>query len=153
MDADSSHATPRPRRYGWIVNALLVLAAFALLAWAVWGNRDQIRRVLDERPNGWLFVLALGFYLTAMVLTFVRWFFLVRALELPFRFRDALRLGFIGSVFNLVIPGAVGGDLIKAAFLAREQERRTQAIASMVIDRLLGLLGLYEVTGSLTASR
>ena len=52
-------------------------------------------------------------------------------------------LGFIGMVFNLVIPGAVGGDLIKAAYLVRMQIRKTQAIASMVIDRILGLLGLF----------
>jgi hypothetical protein len=83
----------------------------------------------------------------ALVLTFVRWFVLVRALGLPFRVRDAVRLGFIGNVFNLVIPGAVGGDVIKAAFLCREQVRKTQAIASMVIDRLLGLLGLFLLAG------
>ena len=52
-------------------------------------------------------------------------------------------LGFIGMVFNLVIPGAVGGDLIKAAYLVRMRIRKTQAIASMVIDRIVGLLGLF----------
>ena len=46
-------------------------------------------------------------------------------------------------VFNLVIPGAVGGDLIKAAYLVRMRIRKTQAIASMVIDRILGLLALF----------
>ena len=39
--------------------------------------------------------------------------------------RDAMRLGFIGNVFNLVIPGAVGGDIVKGAFLCREQARKT----------------------------
>ncbi len=52
-------------------------------------------------------------------------------------------LGFIGNVFNLVIPGAVGGDLIKAAYLVRMHIKKTQAIASMVIDRIVGLLGLF----------
>ena len=33
--------------------------------------------------------------------------------------------------------------MIKAAFLCREQERKTQAVASMVIDRIVGLLGLF----------
>lgn len=141
MDAGPTRSRPRWRAAA--VNAALVLAAFGLLGWTVWGNRAQIRAVFAGRPDPAMFVLALGVYLVAMVLTFVRWFALVRALGLPFLLRDAIRLGFIGSVFNLLIPGAVGGDLIKAAFLAREQERRTQAIASMVIDRLLGLLGLF----------
>jgi hypothetical protein len=42
-----------------------------------------------------------------------------------------------------VIPGAVGGDLIKAAYLARMHIKKTQAIASMFIDRIVGLLGLF----------
>ena len=42
-----------------------------------------------------------------------------------------------------MIPGAVGGDLIKAAYLVRMQINKTQAVASMVIDRILGLLGLF----------
>ena len=46
-----------------------------------------------------------------------------------------------------MIPGAVGGDLIKAAYLSREQAKKTQAIATMIIDRLLGLLGLFLLAG------
>ena len=37
--------------------------------------------------------------------------------------------------------------MIKAAFLCREQEKKTQAVASMVIDRVLGLLGLFVLAG------
>lgn len=134
---------PKSRWRGVLINGILMLAAFGLLGWTIWGNRSQIREVLDARPDWRLFVGALGVLVVALLLTFVRWFVLVRALGLPFRLRDALRLGFIGNVFNLVIPGAVGGDLIKAAFLCREQERKTQAVASMVIDRAVGLLGLF----------
>ena len=88
-------------------------------------------------------MLALAVYLVAMFGTFVRWFFLVRVIEPKFKFSATVLLGLIGMVFNLVIPGAVGGDLIKAAYLARMRIRKTQAIASMVIDRILGLLGLF----------
>jgi uncharacterized membrane protein YbhN (UPF0104 family) len=126
-----------------LVNLILGLVAFGLLGWALWGSRGQIRTVL-ARPLDWrLLGSAFVVYMVALVLTFVRWYFLVRALELPFHLRDAIRLGFIGNVYNLVIPGAVGGDLVKAAFLCREQARKTQAVASMVIDRIIGLLGLF----------
>ncbi len=40
-------------------------------------------------------------------------------IEPQFRLRDAVLLGYIGNVFNLVIPGGGGGDLIKAAYLVR----------------------------------
>ena len=77
------------------------------------------------------------------MITFVRWYLLVRVIEPRFTLRSTMLLGFIGNVFNLVIPGAVGGDLIKAAYLVRMHIKKTQAVASMVIDRILGLLGLF----------
>ncbi len=65
------------------------------------------------------------------------------AQDLPFRVQDALRLGFIGYLFNYVAPGAVGGDLIKASMIAREQtERRLVAVATVFLDRVVGLVGL-----------
>ena len=96
-------------------------------------------RPLDLR----LLALAQAIYLIGLVLTFFRWFFLVRVIDPRFTLRAAILLGFIGNVFNLVIPGAVGGDLIKAAYLVRMHIKKTQAVASMVIDRVVGLLGLF----------
>lgn len=130
-----------------VVNIALTLLAFTLLAVAVYSSRTEIRKVLSRPLDPRLLSAAFAVYMLALVLTFVRWYFLVCALELPFRLRDAMRLGFIGNVFNLVIPGAVGGDVVKAAFLCREQARKTQAVASMVIDRIVGLLGLFILAG------
>jgi uncharacterized membrane protein YbhN (UPF0104 family) len=90
-----------------------------------------------------MFGLAFVLYLTGVILAFVRWYWLVRAAGLTMTLRDAIRLGFIGLPFNLVIPGAVGGDVIKAAYFCREQRAKTRPIASIVIDRLVGLLGLF----------
>lgn len=137
---------PRKAR-SLVTNLVLVLVAFGLLAWTAAGNREQIQKVLAAQPNRALLLLAFGCYMVALLMTFCRWFLLVRALGLPFRFADALRLGFIGNVFNLVIPGAVGGDLIKATFLCREQAQKTLAVASLVIDRAVGLLGLFLLAG------
>ncbi|MBW3542043.1 MAG: flippase-like domain-containing protein, partial [Planctomycetes bacterium] len=68
--------------------------------------------------------------------------------DFPFRIRDALRLGFIGYLFNFVAPGAVGGDLVKASLIAREQSsRRLVAAATVIIDRVVGLLALLVVAG------
>ncbi|HEV3166533.1 MAG TPA: lysylphosphatidylglycerol synthase transmembrane domain-containing protein [Isosphaeraceae bacterium] len=129
------------------INLVLAALAFGLLAMAIYKNRDQINEVLHRPLDSRLLTLAFSVFMLAMVLTFLRWYLLVRALQIPFRVRDAMRLGFIGNVFNLVIPGAVGGDLIKAYYLCREQAKKAQAIASMVIDRVVGLLGLFLLAG------
>jgi uncharacterized protein (TIRG00374 family) len=101
------------------------------------------RHVIEGAPihSGYLaaaFVIALA----AILLTFLRWYVLVRAVELPFRLFDALRLGFVGLFFNTFMPGSVGGDIIKAAFLAREQNRRTVAVATVIMDRAIALWAL-----------
>jgi len=83
--------------------------------------------------------------------TFVRWFVLVRAQELPFTLRNALRLGMIAYFFNAVLPSAIGGDIIKAVGLARKQSRRTVAVATVVFDRIVGLWGLIWLVAALGA--
>jgi uncharacterized protein (TIRG00374 family) len=102
------------------------------------------RHVLEGQPIHWgYFALAFAIGLVAIVLTFLRWYVLVRAQDLPFTVPDALRLGFIGFFFNSVMPGAVGGDIIKAAFLAREKrDRKTVAVATVIMDRAIALWAL-----------
>ncbi len=129
------------------------LLAFGLLGYVVWSNWQP------ESPNGlkavWdkhvvqgqpihLQFLLLGavIYTASVLLTLMRWYFLVRAQDLPFKVSDALRLGMIGIFFNTFLPGSVGGDVIRAAFLAREQSRRTVAVATVLMDRAIALWGL-----------
>jgi uncharacterized protein (TIRG00374 family) len=88
--------------------------------------------------------LALAFVIgfVAILSTFYRWFILVRAVGLPFRLADSMRLGFIGLFFNTFLPGSVGGDAIKAWFLSKEHSRRTLAIATVIMDRAIALWAL-----------
>ena len=79
-----------------------------------------------------------------MLLTIVRWFWLLRAHDLPLSMGDALRLGFLGYLLNFVSFGAVGGDLFKAIFAARKcHARRAEAVATVIIDRLIGLYIIF----------
>jgi glycosyltransferase 2 family protein len=134
---------PKKSKLGLIVNVVLVLVAFGLLGYVIAGNREKIREVFNRPLDLRLLAFAQVLFLVSVMSTFVRWFILVRVIEPRFTLRSAMLLGFIGNVFNLVIPGAVGGDLIKAAYLVRMHIKKTQAVASMVIDRIVGLLGLF----------
>lgn len=138
---------PKRSHRALVINAVLVAVAFGLLGWVIHDSRDAIGEVLKRKLDFRLIALAFGIYLSGLMLTFVRWCGLVRVIDPAFRLRDAGLLGFIGNVYNLVIPGAVSGDLIKAGFLIRMRINSTQAIASMVLDRILGLLGLFTLAG------
>lgn len=120
--------------------------SLAIVAWLVWDARgNQLFATLVESRKDWgLLALAWLACFAAVAATFVRWFLLVRALELPFTMRDAFRLGFLGYLFNFVSFGGVGGDLIKAVFVCRQMPgRRAEAVATVVIDRLIGLYFLF----------
>ena len=141
-------SAPHPPRRAWLGNLVGFLIAFSLLGLAIYQNWNELEKVFAKPVDLRYFAVGLAIYVLALLLTFARWYTLVRAQGLPFRLRDAIRLGFIGNVFNLVIPGAVGGDVIKAAYLGRMQpDRKPQAWASMVLDRILGLLGLFLLAG------
>ena len=81
-------------------------------------------------------------YSVATLITLLRWYILVRAQDLPVTLNDAMRLGLIGCFYNAFLPGSVGGDIIKAAYLARGQTRRTVAVATVIMDRVIALWGL-----------
>ncbi len=81
----------------------------------------------------------------ATLLTFVRWHILVRSIDLPFTLRNAIRLGLIGYYFNTFLPGSIGGDVLKAVAISREQKRRTHSVATVLIDRAVGLWALILV--------
>lgn len=128
---------------------------FGLLAYVVWRNwappgskglSDIWREhVVEGKPiNGTWFLAGLVICLAAVLSTFVRWYYLVRALKLPFGMGDAVRLGLVGYYFNNFLPSSIGGDVIKAALVAREhRERRAAGVASVLVDRIVGLWGLF----------
>ncbi len=50
------------------------------------------------------------------------------------------QLTMIGVFFNTFMPGSVGGDVIKAWYVAgREPDRKTKAVFTVFIDRAIGL--------------
>jgi uncharacterized membrane protein YbhN (UPF0104 family) len=131
-----------------LINCLKVAFGVGVFAWVIarnWqpaGGGPGLGEALSRPMQWWPLGLAAAFYLTGVLSTFVRWYFLVRAQELPFTLANAARLGLVGFSLNTLLPGAIGGDLIKAAFIAREQSRRTVAVATVLLDRALGLWGL-----------
>ena len=132
-------AAAAPKR--WVVVAKIA-AAVAILAYLVLQaqRHEGFARLVEEPKNWRMLIGAVGVVLISATLSFWRWHMLVRALGLRFRLLDAMRLGSLGFAMNFVALGTVGGDVFKAVFIAREQPgKRTEAVATVAVDRLLGL--------------
>ena len=75
-----------------------------------------------------------------------RWWFLLRANGLNVRFLEAQKYGWIGLFFNNALPGATGGDVIKAVYIARRcSGDKVRAIVSIFVDRMIGVVSLLFV--------
>lgn len=140
-----SHSSRRKQAFIAALKVILAAVIIAILFWRI-QQGDVFERLVSE-PKNWAYLLiAWGFVLSGFSLSFVRWYLLVRALGLEFHLRDAFRLGTLGYMFNQVSPGSIGGDLLKAVFIAREQHgNRTEAVATVLIDRAVGLFAMLIV--------
>jgi uncharacterized protein (TIRG00374 family) len=124
-----------------VFNGIKIGLALAILGYLVYKARDAFLQLTHETTE-WRFLAGgLLFTLAMATLSFVRWHLLIRAQGIDIRLVDTLRLGALGFALNFVSPGAIGGDFFKAMFLAHGQPgRRTEAVATVVADRIIGLL-------------
>jgi uncharacterized protein (TIRG00374 family) len=133
----------------FLLKAVFVCGIFGFLAWKVTTATDDsgknVFTIFLEQPKRWDFLAgALFVQAFAAAVTFIRWRWLVRTFDMQCSFFDAQRLGFLGLFVNLTPLGIVGGDGAKAFLLCQKNsECRPQAVASVIVDRLLGLYVLF----------
>jgi uncharacterized protein (TIRG00374 family) len=105
---------------------------------------SELQRTL-EFPS--LLALALLSSTLGMILGIYRWRLLLRGQDIELGWRRTVQLTLIGNFFNLALPGAVSGDLVKAFYIAREfPGKRGLAFGSILFDRIVGVSGLVLVS-------
>lgn len=85
-----------------------------------------------------------------LLLGAMRWGELLRVQEVHITLAGLVRLTLIGHFFNTSLPGAVSGDLLKIAYVADHSgKRQAEAVLTIFLDRILGLLGLCIVASAM----
>ncbi len=65
-------------------------------------------------------------------------------------FFDTLKLTMIGMSFNSFMPGAVGGDFVKAYYVCRKTSAsKTPTLLSILLDRIIGLYVILLMAGTI----
>src|SRR5579862_4157513 len=81
------------------------------------------------------------------VLGIYRWRWILHVQGLDVKFSRLFSITFIGTFFNAFMLGSTGGDVVKAWYVAHEtHHKKAEAIATVVVDRLIGLLALFVIT-------
>ena len=119
--------------------------------WTDWHRVGEAFQRLDWRF--WLAALAL--YVATQVVSTWRWRMFARELGLGGTFREYLSYYFVGMFFNLVLPTSVGGDVVRAWYLAHrpgpKTGQRMPAFVSVLADRVSGVVVLAFVACIATA--
>ena len=107
--------------------------------------KDELKRIFVDSPG--ILLLAIGTFTVQLFIGAHRMRVLLLPQEVPIRYFQALRLNYLGAFFDTFMVTSVGGDAVKAIYLARESPpgRRLQAVSVLLLDRLIGLLGLLAL--------
>jgi len=122
----------------------IALAAFLL----VWTVRRTDADPLHEIAHANHVMLLLAFLSVGLthVLAAHRWGALLEVQGVTLTYWTLLKLTWVGTFFSQLIPGAVSGDLLKLAYVAKGQKGHgTEAFLTIVIDRVVGVTGLFLV--------
>ncbi|UCG17595.1 MAG: flippase-like domain-containing protein [Phycisphaerales bacterium] len=77
----------------------------------------------------------------------LRFLMMFRAQDIRLSFWECTKLCFAGNFLNFVALGTTGGDLVKAYYVCLHTDRRTEAVTTILLDRIVGLTGLVALVG------
>ena len=122
--------------------ALKLIVSAALIAF-VFGRVDtgaiiEIGLRFDRKAAALVLILLL----VQLPVLALRWRLITQRLGTEIRAADAIGLTWIGLFFNNFLPGAMGGDMVRAFHLRGFGARWSDALISVAVDRLTALIVL-----------
>jgi uncharacterized membrane protein YbhN (UPF0104 family) len=140
QDATKQDAANASRKKYLSLIARIAVATLAIL-WVLWGQDWRTLAAVFRSLSPWYFGLSLVVFAAAQVIIAIRWWFLLRAQSVHIGVLAAVRLFYLGLFYNNVMPGAIGGDLLKAWYVTKHTDRRLAGALSVLADRAIGLAG------------
>lgn len=126
--------------------AAFQIALTVALLWWVFHDEAKRRALTDalHQANWWWLVAGIAAYGIFEIMAGIRWQILLRVQGIHISWWRLYGLLMVGLFFSLFIPGGTGGDLVKGYYLLKEAPvgRKTSAALSVVMDRMLGMLGV-----------
>lgn len=131
-----------------LINILKISIAVGLIYWLVQDGKidlSQLSLFLDQPKL--LAVNILYWVVVAVGFGSLRWHSLLRGVGISIKYLKVALFTLIGFFFNTAMPGAVGGDIIKAIYIIRSEgkNQKTPTLLTILLDRVVGLTGLFTI--------
>ncbi|MDR2763164.1 MAG: flippase-like domain-containing protein, partial [Planctomycetaceae bacterium] len=125
------------------IKLILILLIFTFLFWQAARN-NAFSELFRQQPRWEMIAAAFLCQCISVSITIIRWRKLAHTLGLMLSLKDAFRYGFLGLALSLAPMGIFGGDAMKTYLLMRRNpEKRSSALASVLVDRVVGLLAMF----------
>ena len=79
-------------------------------------------------------------FLLLQVFNTIRWWILLRSVEIPLSFGHLFKISMLSIFTSNFLPSTIGGDFVRWVAVSANVEMKDKATASVIIDRLLGLV-------------
>lgn len=123
-----------------LVLLLQVLVSVGLLVWIFREPvfREEVIGIFQQADLEWVLIAA-GVAGFGVVLGFVRWGIFLKVVGIEVPAWQIFRMGAVGLFFNSFLPGAIGGDAVKAGWLVARGAGMKDALLSILMDRMSGI--------------
>jgi uncharacterized protein (TIRG00374 family) len=137
-----------------LLSLLQLGVTIAVLFWVFHDpvKRAQMGVALRAADYRWI-ALAIAAYSLVELAAAVRWQILLKVQDIHLSIPRMSGLFFIGMFYNQFLPGGTGGDIMKTYLLLKETRKKMGALLAVMFDRVIGLIGLITITGTLIAMR
>lgn len=119
-----------------LLRAVVAISAMALILY--YQDLGALKATIGRIEPASL-LLGIAAFLFGQVLLAVRWWVLLLGLEIRISLLVAIRLHMLGLFYNNLLPSSIGGDLLRAYYVARHTDRPMAAATSVFVDRLVGV--------------
>ena len=138
-----------------LISLVQIAVTIAVRVWVFHDpqKRAQMWEALQAADYRWVAAGIFSYCLVEFVAA-IRWYILLRVQKIYLSIPRVSGLFLIGMFFNQFLPGGTGGDLVKSYLLLKETPgKATGALLAVVFDRMIGLIALISITGTLIALR
>jgi len=134
----------RPRANPWRF-WLKLLVSLALLAFLFSRTDLPAIRALFRSLRLPLLLSSVALYLLAQIVSTLRWRCLLQAEQINLSTWRVFLLYLEGMFFNLMLPTAIGGDIVRGYQIFRLTQQKDSSVASILVERLSGYVALIMI--------
>ncbi|OGT35019.1 MAG: hypothetical protein A3F11_07375 [Gammaproteobacteria bacterium RIFCSPHIGHO2_12_FULL_37_14] len=89
---------------------------------------------------------ALFIFLVMLLINTWRWYRLNSAQNIQLGLLKTSWITYLSTAFNNILPGNVGGDVVRTYYLFRNMpQQKSKILLSIMFDRVMGLMGIFTV--------